>query len=95
MKLTHFNFKGFIQDIERKYGRAVAMDVANDFIRLKAVALHNDYLSELDSPRYVIRFKLHPITGKLIIETINDQFKGYRYTFSPSKIHRIPIERTK
>lgn len=57
-------------------------------LKLKEVAMTSDYLDELNSPRYVIRLKLHPTTGRLIVETINDKMQGYRYTCSPDRIHR-------
>ena len=88
MTLTRSNFKKFIQDIERKYGHTVASKVTSDLIQLATIAQTNDYLDELNSPRFVARFKLHPLTGRLIVETINDEMKGYRYTCSPDRIHR-------
>ena len=90
-RLNNFNFKEFIEDIERKYGQTIARNMANDLTRLAVVAQTNDYLSELDSPRFIIRFKLHPTTGRLIVETINDKMKGYRYTFTPSKVNRKKV----
>ena len=92
MTLTYPNFKKFIQQIERKYGKSVATNMVNDLMKLTAIARHNNYLNELNSPRYVVRFTLHLITGKLIIENINDQFKGYRYTLLHGKIHREPVK---
>ena len=92
MTLTQSNFKKFIQDIERKYSKTVAMNTVVNLMYLVTVARCNDYLNELNSPCYVVRFTLHPITNKLIIETINDQFKGYRYTITFDKIHREPVK---
>lgn len=91
MNISDFNSLKLLQSIERKYGHAVARNVANDLTRLATVSMTNDYLDELNSPRFVARFKLHPLTGRLIVETINDQHKGYRYTFTPSKVNRKKI----
>ena len=88
MTLTRSNFRKFIQDIERKYGHTVASKVTSDLIQLATIAQTNDYLDELNSPRFVARFKLHPLTGRLIVETINDQHKGYRYTVNHNKVIR-------
>lgn len=88
MNLSDFDSLKFLQTIERKYGHTVARNVANDFTRLATIAQTNDYLDELNSPRFVARFKLHPTTGRLIVETINDKMQGYRYTCSPDRIHR-------
>lgn len=90
-RLDNFNGIEFIKDIERRYGRKVACNVANSLLRLSAVSMNSNYLSELSSPRFVIRLKLHPITGGLIVETINDKRKGYRYTFTPSKVNRKKV----
>ncbi len=87
-RLDNFNSIEFVKDIERKYGKQVASNVANSLLRLLAVSMNSNYLSELRSPRYVIRLKLHPTTGRLIVETINDKMQGYRYTCSPDRIHR-------
>lgn len=87
-RLDNFNSIEFVKDIERKYGKQVASNVANSLLRLLAVSMNSNYLSELDSPRFIIRFKLHPIAGRLIVETINDKMQGYRYTCSPDRIHR-------
>ena len=81
----------FIKETECNHGHTIAKNMANDLTRLAVVAQTNDYLSELDSPRFIIRFKLHPITGRLIVETINDKMKGYRYTFTPSKVNRKKV----
>ncbi|WP_407461188.1 hypothetical protein [Lactobacillus gallinarum] len=86
--MNNFNFINFIDDIKTKYGYAVAKNTHDSMLKLKEVAMTSDYLSELDSPRFIIRFKLHPTTGKLIVETINDKMQGYRYTCSPDRIHR-------
>lgn len=91
MTLTRSNFKKFIQDIERKYGHTVASKVTSDLIQLATIAQTNDYLDELNSPRFVARFKLHPITGRLIVETINDEMKGYRYTVINDKVTRTAM----
>lgn len=88
MNLSDFDSLKFLQTIERKYGHTVARNVANDLTRLATIAQTNDYFTELNSPRFVARFKLHPLTGRLIVETINDEMKGYRYTCSPDRIHR-------
>lgn len=90
-RLDNFNSIEFIKDIERRYGRKVACNVANSLLRLSAVSMNSNYLNELSSPRFVIRLKLHPITGGLIVETINDKRKGYRYTFTPSKVNRKKV----
>ncbi|MDR4288196.1 hypothetical protein FO526_35405, partial [Bacillus thuringiensis] len=82
------NIMQFIKKTECNYGHTIARNMANDLTRLAVIAQTNDYLSELDSPRFIIRFKLHPTTGRLIVETINDKMKGYRYTCSPDRIHR-------
>lgn len=87
-RLDNFNSIEFVKDIERKYGKQVASNVANSLLRLLAVSMNSNYLSELRSPRYVIRLKLYPTTGRLIVETINDKMQGYRYTCSPDRIHR-------
>lgn len=91
MTLTRSNFKKFIQDIERKYGHTVASKVTSDLIQLATIAQTNDYLDELNSPRFVARFKLHPLTGRLIVETINDEMKGYRYTVINDKVTRTAM----
>lgn len=90
-RLDNFNSIEFIKDIEREYGRKVAYNVASSLLRLSAVSMTSNYLNELRSPRYVIRFKLHPITGGLIVETIDDKRKGYRYTVTPSKVNRKKV----
>lgn len=90
-RLDNFNSIEFVKDIERKYGKQVASNVANSLLRLLAVSMNSNYLSELRSPRYVIRLKLHPTTGRLIVETIDDKNKGYRYTFTPSKVNRKKV----
>lgn len=87
-RLDNFNFINFIDDIKTKYGYAVAKNTHDSMLKLKEVAMTSDYLDELNSPRFILRFKLHPITGGLIVETINDKMKGYRYTCSPDRIHR-------
>lgn len=87
-RLDNFNSIEFIKDIEREYGRKVAFNVTSSLLRLSAVSMNSNYLNELRSPRFVIRLKLHPITGGLIVETIDDKRKGYRYTFTPSKVNR-------
>lgn len=92
MKMNDFNFIKFIHEIENKYGHQVAVNVASSLLNLANIANKTDYLNELNSPRFVVRFTLHPITNKLIIETINDQFKGYRYTITFDKIHREPVK---
>ena len=89
--MNNFNFINFIDDIKTKYGHTVARNVANDFTRLATVAKTNDYLDELNSPRFVARFKLHPLTGRLIVETINDEMKGYRYTVINDKVTRTAM----
>ena len=91
MNLSDFDSLKFLQTIERKYGHAVARNVANDFTRLATIAQTSDYLDELNSPRFIIRFKLHPLTGQLIVETINDEKKGYRYTVNQNKVIRKPV----
>lgn len=91
MNLSDFDSLKFLQTIERKYGHTVARNVANDLTRLATIAQTNDYFTELNSPRFVARFKLHPITGRLIVETINDQHKGYRYTVNHNKVIRKPV----
>lgn len=88
MTLTKPNFRKFIQDIERKCGSVTTKKIVNDLIQLATIAQTNDYLDELNSPRFVARFKLHPLTGRLIVETINDQHKGYRYTVNHNKVIR-------
>lgn len=90
-RLDNFNSIEFIEDIERRYGKKIASNVARSLLRLSAVSMNSNYLSELSSPRYVIRLKLHPITGGLIVETIDDKRKGYRYTFTPSKVNRKKV----
>lgn len=90
-RLDNFNSIEFIKDIERRYGRNMACNVANSLLRLSAVSMNSNYLSELSSPRFVIRLKLHPITGGLIVETIDDKKKGYCYTFTPSKVNRKAV----
>ena len=86
--MNNFNFINFIDDIKTKYGYTVAKNTHDSMLKLKEVAMTSDYLDELNSPRYVIRLKLHPTTGRLIVETINDKMQGYRYTCSPDRIHR-------
>lgn len=90
-RLDNFNSIEFIKDIERRYGKKIAFNVASSLLRLSAVSINSNYLSELSSPRYVIRLKLHPITGGLIVETIDDKKKGYCYTFTPSKVNRKKV----
>ena len=90
-RLDNFNSIEFIKDIERRYDRKVACNVANSLLRLSAVSMNGNYLSELSSPRFVIRLKLHPITGGLIVETIDDKKEGYCYTFTPSKVNRKAV----
>lgn len=91
MNLSDFDSLKLLQTIERKYGHTVARNVANDLTRLATIAQTNDYLDELNSPRFVARFKLHPLTGRLIVETINDEMKGYRYTVINDKVTRTAI----
>lgn len=91
MNLNDFDLFKLLQTIERKYGHTVARNVANDFTRLATVAQTNDYLDELNSPRFVARFKLHPLTGRLIVETINDEMKGYHYTVINDKVTRTAM----
>lgn len=91
MNLSDFDSLKLLQSIERKYGHTVARNVANDLTRLATISQTNDYFTELNSPRFVARFKLHPITGRLIVETINDQHKGYRYTVNHNKVIRKPV----
>ena len=91
INLSDFDSLKLLQTIERKYGHAVARNVANDLTRLATIAQTNDYLDELNSPRFVARFKLHPLTGRLIVETINDEMKGYRYTVINDKVTRTAM----
>lgn len=91
MNLSDFDSLKLLQSIERKYGHTVARNVANDLKRLATISQTNDYFTELNSPRFVARFKLHPLTGRLIVETINDQHKGYRYTVNHNKVIRKPV----
>lgn len=91
MNISDFDSLKLLQTIERKYGHTVARNVANDFTRLATVAQTNDYLDELNSPRFVARFKFHPLTGRLIVETINDEMKGYRYTVINDKVTRTAM----
>ena len=91
MNLSDFDSLKLLQTIERKYGHAIARNVANDLTRLATVSMTNDYFTELNSPRFVARFKLHPLTGRLIVETINDQHKGYRYTVNHNKVIRKAV----
>ena len=91
MNISDFDSLKLLQTIERKYGHTVARNVANDFTRLATVAQTNDYLDKLNSPRFVARFKLHPLTGRLIVETINDEMKGYRYTVINDKVTRTAM----
>ena len=91
MNLSDFDSLKLLQSIERKYGHTVARNVANDLTRLATISQTNDYFTELNSPRFVARFKLHPLTGGLIVETINDKRKGYCYTFTPSKVNRKKV----
>lgn len=88
---TDFNFQDFIEGIHRKYGYVVAKNAHDSMLKLKSVAQTNDYLDELNSPRFVARFKLHPLTGRLIVETINDEMKGYRYTVINDKVTRTAM----
>ncbi|PLT10403.1 hypothetical protein CYJ79_10920 [Lactobacillus crispatus] len=91
MNISDFDLLKLLQNIERKYGHTVARNVANDLTRLATIAQTNDYLDELNSPRFVARFKLHPLTGRLIVETINDEMKGYRYTVINDKVTRTAM----
>lgn len=91
INVTDFNFQEFIEGIHRKYGYVVAKNAHDSMLKLKSVAQTNDYLDELNSPRFVARFKLYPLTGRLIVETINDQHKGYRYTVNHNKVIRKPV----
>ena len=88
---SEFNSMKFIKGIEKRYGYELTRNVANDLTRLATIAQTSDYLDELNSPRFVARFKLHPLTGRLIVETINDQHKGYRYTVNHNKVIRKPV----
>lgn len=88
---SYFNSMKFIKGIEKRYGHTVARNVANDLTRLATIVQTNDYFTELNSPRFVARFKLHPLTGRLIVETINDEMKGYRYTVINDKVTRTAI----
>ena len=90
-RLDNFNSIEFVKDIERRYGKKIAFNVASSLLRLSAVSMNSNYLSELSSPRFVIRLKLYPITGGLIVETIDDKRKGYRYTFTPNKVNRKAV----
>ena len=45
----------FIKETECNYGHTIARNMANDLTRLAVIAQTNDYLSELDSPRFIIR----------------------------------------
>ena len=91
MNLSDFDSLKLLQTIERKYGHTVARNVANDLTRLATISQTNDYFTELNSPRFVARFKLHPLTGRLIVETINDEMKGYRYTVINDKVTRTAM----
>lgn len=88
---SYFNSMKFIKGIEKRYGHTVASKVTSDLIQLATIAQTNDYLDELNSPRFVARFKLHPLTGRLIVETINDEMKGYRYTVINDKVTRTAM----
>lgn len=88
---SEFNSMKFIKGIEKRYGYELASKVTSDLTRLATIAQTNDYLDELNSPRFVARFKLHPLTGRLIVETINDEMKGYRYTVINDKVTRTAI----
>lgn len=91
MKMNDFNFIKFIHEIENKYGHQVAVNVASSLLNLANVANKTDYLNELNSPRYIMRMKWSSANGMLIIETINNNFKGYRYTVTPSKVNRKKV----
>lgn len=91
MTLTKPNLKKFIKDIERKYGFVTTKKIVYDLMRLATIAQTNDYFNELNSPRYVVRFKLHPLTGRLIVETTNDEMRGYRYTVINDKVTRTAM----
>lgn len=89
--MNNFNFINFIDDIKTKYGYAVAKNTHDSMLKLKEVAMTSDYLDELNSPRFILRFKLHPTTGRLIVETINDKMQGYRYTVINDKVTRTAM----
>lgn len=91
MRMDDFNFKEFIHEIENKQGHQVAVIVASSLLNLANVASKTDYLNELNSPRYIMRMKWSSTTGKLIIETINNNFKGYRYKVTPHNVYRKKI----
>ena len=91
MNISDFDSLKLLQTIERKYGHTVASKVTSDLIQLATIVQTNDYLDELNSPRFVARFKLRPLTGRLIVETINDEMKGYRYTVINDKVTRTAM----
>lgn len=89
--INDFNFIEFLHEVKNKYGQEVASNVANSLLNLTNVASETDYLNELNSPRYILRMKWSSTTGKLIIETINNNFKGYRYKVTPHNVYRKKI----
>lgn len=91
MRMDDFNFKEFIHEIENKQGHQVAVIVASSLLKLANVASETDYLNELNSPRYILRMKWSSANGMLIVETINNKFKGYRYKVTPYDVYRKKI----
>lgn len=92
IKMAKFNPMKFIYGIEAKYGKPEAVYVAGALLKLKDVAIKNNWLDELSSPRYVARLKLHPTKGYLIAETIDNNFKGYRYEATPYSVYRKKVK---
>lgn len=91
MNIYDFNAEEFIAETQRKYGQAVTLNVIRGLTRMLRVAENSDYLEELNSPRYIVRMTIQPLTGDIIIETINDNFQGYRYSVTPDKVKREKV----
>lgn len=91
VNVNDFNTEKFIAEIQKKYGQAVALNVVRGLTRMLVVAGSSDYLEELNSSRYIVRLAVRPLTGDIIIETINDSFHGFRYLVTPDKVERKKV----
>lgn len=91
MNINDFNAEEFIAETQRKYGQAVTWNVIRGLTRMLRVAENSDYLEELNSPRCIVRMAVQPLTGNIIIKTINDSFNGYRYLVTPDKVEREKV----
>lgn len=88
ISIANFDPDKFILGVAMQYGHDEAVYVGASWLRLQDVASQKHWLKELKSPRYVVRIKLHPTKGHLIVETINDKLKGYHYEATPTNAFR-------